>query len=330
MSVAAEDGEGGHAEELRGLGVNVVVVQRRGHAGQRLLEMTRAVRALRPDVVQSVHAHMNLRALIAARACHVKAIGALRTDPVRSVHSMGRLGPQSLRWPDTLVGNSRRHLNSAVQNYGVRPGRCVHLRNWVDIPRAGERQPDPLLFRALFVGRLVEVKRPGDFIEALSLASLLYHPELTVSAAIVGEGPLSASLRQSIRSEGLEGSVTMLGELGDPAPEYRRADVLVSTSATEGVPNVVLEAMSWGLPVIATDVGGVAEVVRDGETGFLVPPSNPQAVAVALGRLAGDPQLARRLGARGREKVKQLHSPSIVSARLERLLQSHIDQSRQR
>lgn len=312
-------GEEHYCEALRSLGVSVIALPPRGGPVGRMGDMTRAVCAMRPDVVQSVHAHMNLRALVAARLCQVQAIGALRTDPGRSVAAIGKLGPASLRWPDTLLGNSRRHLDTAVRDFGVRRGRCVHLPNCVDLPDLRDRRPDDGGLRVLFVGRLVDVKRPADFVAAVSL---LHRSGHAVTAAMVGDGQLSASVKRAVHGYGLQDVVELPGELDDPSAEFARADVLVCPSANEGVPNVVLEAMSWGLPVIATDVGGVSEVVQDGRTGLLVPPRSPDAVATAIEKIF-DAELAHRLGSAGRSTVELHHSASAVGSRLARILRSH-------
>jgi L-malate glycosyltransferase len=85
----------------------------------------------------------------------------------------------------------------------------------------------------------------------------------------------------------------------------RAADLFVLSSYLEGLGTSILDAMAAGLPVVATQVGGIPEAVRDGETGFLVPPRNPAALAEAMARLAGDAALRGALGGRGREAVRE-------------------------
>ena len=97
----------------------------------------------------------------------------------------------------------------------------------------------------------------------------------------------------------------LVGERSDVADLLARADVFVLSSTSEGLPVSILEAMAAALPVVASSVGGVAEAVDEGETGFLVPPRDPVLLAAALERLLDDSTLRRRLGANGRERVRE-------------------------
>jgi glycosyltransferase involved in cell wall biosynthesis len=118
-------------------------------------------------------------------------------------------------------------------------------------------------------------------------------------AAIVGDGPERAALEAAAATAQVE----LLGERGDVPEQLAASDVFVLSSRSEGMPMSILEAMAAGLPVVASAVGGIPEIVRDGETGLLVPPGDADALAAALGRLLDDDGLRRRLGAAGRERA---------------------------
>jgi phosphatidylinositol alpha-1,6-mannosyltransferase len=161
----------------------------------------------------------------------------------------------------------------------------------------------------LTVARLVPQKGIANALRAFALVSADY-PD--ASYVIAGRGSQEEELRALVESLGLAGRVRLLG----PVPYERMpllhaaADVFLLTSRrtprwTENFPNACLEAMATGKPVIAGDVGGVPEMVRHGETGFLVDPEDPRAIAAALGRLLADPALAGAMGAAGRAYVER-------------------------
>ena len=164
---------------------------------------------------------------------------------------------------------------------------------------AASRAGRPL--RILNVGRLVSVKGQALLLEA---AALLAQRGLDYCLTIVGDGPLGNALRERTRELGIEGSVEFTGSVGqdDIATLYRDADLFCLPSLREGVPVVLMEAMASGVPVIASRIMGIPELVEDGVTGLLVPPGRADALADAIMRLAGDRELCDRLAraARGR------------------------------
>jgi glycosyltransferase involved in cell wall biosynthesis len=127
----------------------------------------------------------------------------------------------------------------------------------------------------------------------------------SVQLLIVGNGPLEESLKTQARSLGISGNVFFQGEiLVDEFPETLCfMDVFVYPSLYEGSPIAILEAMAMSLPVVASNNGGINESVVDGETGILVPPKTPHALAEALIKLLANKPLARQMGLEGRERV---------------------------
>jgi glycosyltransferase involved in cell wall biosynthesis len=175
-------------------------------------------------------------------------------------------------------------------------------------PTATKRVPaaDGTL-RILFVGRLVERKGVTHLVEAVGRLA----PDLRARLSVIGDGPERVSLEAQIARDGLGDRVTLRGRVSEVElrDAYAAADVFVLPSIldargdTEGLGVVLLEAMSYGVPVIGSDLGGISDIVRDGETGLLVPPADPAALAAALERLTRDPALAARLGEAGRKHV---------------------------
>jgi glycosyltransferase involved in cell wall biosynthesis len=171
-----------------------------------------------------------------------------------------------------------------------------------------ERVSSPRFDRAgelsiLAVGRLVEQKGFRHLVEA---CALLATKGRTFRCRIIGDGPLRSSLQREIQDRGLNDVVTLSGP--SPLPEvfdaYRKAtllcvpSVVASDGDRDGIPNVIIEAMSQGLPVVASRVSGIPEVVREGETGWLLPPGDAAALAEACDAVAkGAPEAARRAAA---------------------------------
>jgi glycosyltransferase involved in cell wall biosynthesis len=188
-------------------------------------------------------------------------------------------------------------------------------------PAAGEqrdrREAGPL--RILFVGRLVPEKGPTVLLEALTL---LRERGTPVTATFVGGGPLADELQAQVRDRDLVQVATLLGVRGqDDLPDlYRDADVFCLPSFAEGLPVVLMEAMSTELPVVTTHIAGIPELVVDGRTGMLVSPGRPDQLADALEQLAADPATRSRLGRAGRARVLEEFQPAQNASRLAGLL----------
>ena len=153
------------------------------------------------------------------------------------------------------------------------------------------------------VGAVSRLHRQKGLIHLVRAAALFGTLLPEAAVAVVGGGPLRESLENEARKWGLGNRFRFLGERAD-APEILASfDVFVLPSLWEGLPYALVEAAAAGRPIVATAIDGVLEVVRDGETGLLVPPANPEALSAAILRLLGDPALARRLGRAAREQI---------------------------
>lgn len=212
-----------------------------------------------------------------------------------------------------VVANSAGLAGLARQSAGKTPIRMIP--NGVDTrrfaPAADAPSDGPA--RLLFVGRLVRQKGLDVLLDALARLPAAASFELTLA----GDGPLRHELAGQVGRLGLDDRVRFAGWVSrdDMPGTLRRADAFVFPSRDEGMPNAVLEAMASGLPVAATRISGNEELVVHGETGLLVPPDDPAALAEALARLVADRALCRRLGAAGREKAVREYSWGAVAAR---------------
>ena len=165
-------------------------------------------------------------------------------------------------------------------------------------------------FLWLAVGRLDQGKDYPNLLNAFS-ALAQRHPNIRMIVA--GEGPLKSELDSLIQHLGIEGRVSLLGLRSDMPALYAASDALVLSSAWEGMPNVVLEAMASGKPVIATSVGAVQEVVSDGETGLIVSPRDHEGLANAMEQMMDLPKETRRaFGRTGYKRVLSEYSREKV------------------
>lgn len=175
--------------------------------------------------------------------------------------------------------------------------------------------------RLLAVGRLTAQKGVDVLLDALAQPGLaqpgLTQPELKPAVLdVVGDGDWRGRLEAQAERLGLAERVNFLGwrDRDALAAVYRGADVFVLPSRDEGMPNVLLEAMASGLPAAASRVAGAEDLVAEGETGFLVPPEDPDALAAALKRLVDDAALRRAMGARARARAENLFSWRAAAA----------------
>ena len=297
---------------IRALGVPVSSAGASSSRASRLLRIIAALRARRPDVVQSQHFYTNLYAALAARALHLPEIGAIRNDTVSEVQANGRLlGTWSLKIPRTLAANSRRGIANAV-SLGVPEQRVRFLPNVVDTDHfTPSHRGVGAALHLLAVGRLTKQKRLDRFLRVL--ACLQAGLSVNVRATIAGAGPLRHALESQASALGLRSpTIEFVGAVADMRDAYQQADILVLTSEWEGTPNVVLEAMASGLSVVATRVGGVPDIIRHGETGMLVDGQDDESVVQDFCRtitaLWNDPPARAAMRTKARAFVLEQHS----------------------
>ncbi len=172
-------------------------------------------------------------------------------------------------------------------------------------PRAVLRERLHLPADGRVVGTIARLA-PQKGVCYLIQAAALIPPDQRPLFLVVGEGPLRGELEALARDTGVADRVVFAGARSDIPLVLAALDLLVLPSITEGLPLVLLEAMAASVPVVATRVGGVPEAVVEGETGILVPPQNAAALAGAINAILTAPDLARKFGAVGRERVSKL------------------------
>ena len=184
--------------------------------------------------------------------------------------------------------------------------------------RPGPRSSPGAPFRVLFVGRLVERKGVSHLVDAVSLLR-----EADVRLVIVGDGPERAQIEARVREKGLDGRVAVRGRVSEAELQaaYAAADAFVLPAVvdrrgdTEGLGVVLLEAMNHRVPVIASAIGGITDIVEDGVSGLLVPPGDAAALAAALERVARAPDLAATLGEAGYRRLRERFTWDAITRR---------------
>ncbi len=213
-----------------------------------------------------------------------------------------------IRHSDAVAADSRFTADLVCQLVEV-PVHVIPFGSRIRMPSEAPQHDDGRVGRLLFVGRLIERKGLPYLIEAVGQLV----PRRSVHLDVVGDGSLKAEWTALAAERGLSEYVTFHGRVDDRALAvlYAECDVFVLPSIvdthgdTEGLGVVLLEAMSCRKPVVASNVGGITDIVRDGETGLLVPQRDATALAAAVERLLADPDLARRLGQSGADYAQQ-------------------------
>lgn len=320
--VSLEDGV--FAERLNDLGVPVEVLPSGGPL-KRLAQIGQQVRAVRPDVLQAAHNWVSAYVGIVGRMLRVPSVGALRSDPAETIAVTGRMGHLVLRTPKLIAVNSKVNLESAVA-LGTKRDRLVHLPNAVDTDRFSPDEQTPRALRSgaasiLGIGRLEGRKRFDHFIDVVARLDAELGAD-AFRATLVGTGSQRDTLAADIQRRGLGGRLQMV-ESSDPRALYRDADLLLFTSDPgEGMPNVVLEAMATGVPVVGFESGDVADVLLDGRTGFLIDEhGDTAALAAAVRTLIEDRAQLAEFGHAARGHMMENYSFEALGRNLEELHQ---------
>ncbi len=301
-------------DELEARGVRAVALGSRGATDLRAVG--RLLALLRRERVQILHSHLfhaNLAARVIGRIAGVPVILTSHHDTDVWMGPHHRLAERATApLSDLVLTCSEAVRRYAMRTYGLSPGRVRTLMNATDLAAepggaaARERVrhelgagPADLLIGT--VGRLDEPKKglPVFFAAARILARDLPR----VRFAVVGDGPARAAIEACATREGVSHRTVFAGTRRDIGEVMTALDLFVQPSLWEGFGVTLLEAMAAGRPVVASRVGGMPEVVRDGETGLLVPPGDPVALASACAALLRDRDRAARLGCAGRDRV---------------------------
>jgi glycosyltransferase involved in cell wall biosynthesis len=313
-------------DAARRLSLPVYPIPEKGRFDRAVREgMSSLVRRVEPDLVQShaVKSHFLVRQAGIHRLVPWVVFHHGYTWTNRKVRLYNQLDRWSLRAAAQVLTVSQPFLKE-LTGKGVAAGRIEVIHNAID-PQWGRaaRAPEaadalrkqlnipPHRKVVLIVGRLSLEKDHITLARAVSQLKGV-EPHLL----IVGEGPERPAIERSVQELGLSDAVTFTGQVPSAEPYYGIADVAALSSLTEGSPNALLEAMAAGIPVVATAVGGIPEIVSQRESALLVGPRDTQAMSAALQELLTDAGLTESLSRRAYELVLSRHTPELRARRL--------------
>jgi glycosyltransferase involved in cell wall biosynthesis len=276
------------------------------------------LRREKPDIVHTHGGVAGLYGRMAARKAGIPAV-------VHTIHGIHYRHYRNLllravytdlerycsKFTDAVVFVSEADMAAGRRLRLAKPGKLRLVRNGVDVSilqseafarrvaelRRGTGWGSPV------VGTIARLHRQKGIVHLLRAAETILAGRPEGKIVVAGGGELEAPLRREAAALGLDRRFVLLGERADAREIMALFDVFVLPSLWEGLPLVLIEAAALGKPIVATDVEGSREILRDGETGRLVPPGDPAALAAAVRRLLDDPALAARLGARARETI---------------------------
>lgn len=282
------------------------------------LRLARLVRTLRPQILHCFLLQANILGRLAGRLCRVPAvISSLRvTEARRWPHAIDGL---TVSMVDCYTAVSEAVRQEAIARAGIAPEKIIAIPNGIDCaecPAPAGCAGNADAFTVALAGRLHRQKGHAVLLEALKL---LEGRQPQVRALLFGQGPDEEALKRMAADLGIADRVRFMGVVEDGATAMLAADAVVVPSLWEGMPNAVLEAMALARPVVASRLPGMDELVQHGRTGLLCAPGSAGELAGALARLAGDPGLARGMGAAGRARVREHFSLQTTVAATEAL-----------
>lgn len=307
-----------YKEELEAAGIDVfsLDIRQKLPDPRPFLRLIQIIRNWKPEIVHSHMVHAN----ILARLANPLTSKSLLICTAHNTDEGGRFRELAYRLTDPLSDLTTQVSQAGIERYirigAVPQSKIRYIPNGVDIElfhpnmEARSRVRRELNLQKTFiwlaVGRFCIQKDYSNMIQAFSLVA---QKQKEARLLIVGDGPMRPEIEKLARNQDIKDQIIFLGTGCDICELMKSSDAYVMSSAWEGMPMVLLEASATGLPIVATNVGGIADLVEDGETGFLVPPKNPDALSEAMIHLMDcSKEERRRMGELGRQNIEASYS----------------------
>lgn len=319
------NGEGVVAQSIRELDIPVFDARMANKADLgALIRLYQHIRSQHPAILHTSLFHANLPGRVIGKLTGVPIIISSERTMAMESEWRYRLNRWTIGMVDRVVAVSENVGEFCITHIRLPAEKVTVIYNGVTIstlPLNARQQaryelglPDDALVCGA-VNRLDPVKGIDDLLEAFTIVNQTHNTHLI----IVGEGPKSQQLQALARKMGVSDRVHWTGYRADVHRLLPAIDIFVQPSVHEGMAMTILEAMAASLPVVGTAVGGTPEVIVDGETGQLVPPGEPTALANAIMILLENPETRRRMGQAGQQRVKQRFSVEEMVQRTEQL-----------
>lgn len=304
-------------ERARRRGISVRMVHCKGRADMNAVRQIQDY--IQEDAIDLVHTHgykADLYGYVAAKRAG-KPLVATCHNWVGGTAALGiynRLDRLVLKRFNAIAAVSDA-VRERLLASGIAPARIKTIANGVDVEAFERSQsvPAPEISGGKIIGVVARLDLQKGFEFLFSAVRELSRSFPGIKVVISGEGPDRQAIEQMIERDGLRNSVVLAGQQSDMPGVYAAMDVFVLPSLNEGLPMTVLEAMAASRPVIATRVGAVPRVVRDGETGLLVNPGDAAALRDAIARLLTDPDLCQRMSTQAHDWVQRNFTSEVMA-----------------
>lgn len=330
--------EGGPVtDEIERNGVKVVSLGARSKLGfKAVLKLFRLLRQEKIDIIHSFLFHANMLGRIVGKLAGVPVI--LSSERTMGMEGKHRLLLNRLTAPlaDKIITVSDAVREFAIAKIGITPDRLVTIYNGVDLSEYSEdpnreeieeaRRELGIAPSHVVVGTVGHLEEEKGCEYLLQAAAQVSAQDGNVTFLLVGDGSQGAKLQNLAEDLSISSNVIFMGYRDDVPRILSVMDVFVLPSLYAGLPNALLEAMAACRPVVATQVGGIPEVVVERETGFLVPPRNSEALADAIGILLRDKERAAQMGLAGHRRVEMFFSVETMVAKTEELYEGLIQE----
>lgn len=304
-------------ERLKEYGIEVFEIPRKHRIDIDLInKLLHIIKSRRIDVIMTTLYYADIMGALTGKLGGVKAVFFWET-----ISSPEWLVPRRLisyraaaKLCDKIVSVSKRTADFLIEDRKIHPDKIEIIPYGVDLKKYSNGNDNKIRKKLNIkakekiigmVGRLVTQKGHVYLIDAAE-ETVKKHPD--VKFLIIGEGELRADLEKRVKNSNLENNFIFLGSRDDVPDLLKAIDIFTLPSLFEGLPNVILEAMASAKPIVATSVDGTKEAVKNGETGILVPPKDPQKLSEALCELLDNPQRALDYGKKSRRRVEKYFS----------------------